>query len=128
MVERDRELRAKGGDEIGGKGSNVWESIKFTTIGRDPRIFEDIMNEAQQLATNKDLDYTTIYTSWGHQGWKPFGNPRRKRHINSVILDTGITENVTNDIFEFLTSKQWYFTLICLNTNIVLIYLPLFVF
>ena len=111
MVERDRELRARGGDGDGqsGTGSNVWESIKFTTIGRDPAIFEDIMNEAQILATNKDLDYTTIYTSWGHQGWKPFGNPRRKRDINSVILDEGITDHITNDIYEFLVRKQWYF-------------------
>eukprot|EP01083_Nonionella_stella_P047865 128123_1 len=109
MVERDRELRAKGSDSNSGDGSNVWESIKFTTIGRDPSIFDHIMHEAQQIATNKDLDYTTIYTSWGHNGWKPFGNPRRKRDISSVILDHGIQEAVINDIYEFLTCKQWYF-------------------
>ncbi len=103
MVERDRELRAKG------DGEKVWESIKFTTIGRNPLIFNDIMNEAQQLATNKDLDYTTIYTSWGHNGWKPFGNPRKKRDISSVILDNNISRVITNDIYEFLTNKQWYF-------------------
>eukprot|EP01084_Bolivina_argentea_P136548 240478_1 len=103
MVERDRELRAKG------DGEKVWESIKFTTIGRDPCIFNNIMNEAQQLATNKDLDFTTIYTSWGHNGWKPFGNPRKKRNINSVILDNNISEVITSDIYEFLTNKQWYF-------------------
>lgn len=109
MVERDRELRARGGDEAGGgTGSNVWESIKFTTIGRDPSIFEDVMNEAQQLATSKNLNHTTIYTSWGHQGWKPFGNPRNKRELGSVILDAGVTESITNDIYEFLTTKQWY--------------------
>ena len=108
-MERDRELRAKGSDNLSGGGSNVWESIKFTTIGRSPEIFDNVMQEAQQLATNKDLDYTTIYTSWGHNGWKPFGNPRRKRNIDSVILDDGTAEAVIEDIYEFLTSKQWYY-------------------
>ncbi|ETO12839.1 hypothetical protein RFI_24538, partial [Reticulomyxa filosa] len=105
MVERERELSARGGEQ----GGNIWECIKFTTIGRQPHIYEHLMREAQLLATSKDLDYTTIYTSWGYQGWKPFGNPRRKRVIDSVILDEGISNRIVNDIYEFMTSRQWYY-------------------
>lgn len=104
MIERDRELRARGGEQ----GGNVWETIKFTSVGRDPSIYESLMNEAKMLGTMKDHDYTTIFSSWGHQGWKPFGNPRKKRDINSVILDKGISNNVIDDLYEFMVSREWY--------------------
>merc|ERR1712061_225096 len=60
-------------------------------------------------ATNKDFEFTQVFTSWGHSGWKPFGAPRRVRSLESVILPVGVAENVSSDIYEFMASKAWYF-------------------
>lgn len=40
--------------------------------------------------------------------WKPFGHPRARRPINSVVLDHGISEKITNDCKEFINSAKWY--------------------
>ena len=50
---------------------------------------------------------TVIFTSWGPE-WRPFGQPRSKRLLGSVILDEGIAENIVNDVKDFLTSGEWY--------------------
>lgn len=34
--------------------------------------------------------------------WRPFGHPRQRRPLNSVVLDEGITEKLTNDVKEFI--------------------------
>jgi len=40
--------------------------------------------------------------------WRLFGHPRRKRPLNSVILDKGIMENLINDVDHFLSQPRWY--------------------
>jgi chaperone BCS1 len=40
--------------------------------------------------------------------WRLFGHPRRKRPLNSVILDKGIMENLINDVDHFLSRPNWY--------------------
>jgi len=104
-VERDRDTSAR--DLTTGE---PWESIKFTTVGTQSHVFQEIMHDARNLATKKDEEHTVIYTSWGHQGWKPFGPPRQRRPLNSVILDKGLSEAVVHDVEEFLKSGEWYRT------------------
>lgn len=40
--------------------------------------------------------------------WRLFGHPRRKRPLNSVILDRGIMENIIKDVDHFLSRPNWY--------------------
>lgn len=40
--------------------------------------------------------------------WKPFGHPRQRRPITSVVLDEGISEKISNDCKEFIKSPKWY--------------------
>jgi chaperone BCS1 len=40
--------------------------------------------------------------------WRLFGRPRRKRPLNSVILDKGIMENLINDVDRFVSRPKWY--------------------
>jgi chaperone BCS1 len=40
--------------------------------------------------------------------WRLFGHPRRKRPLNSVILDKGIIENLINDVEHFVSHSHWY--------------------
>jgi len=48
-----------------------------------------------------------IYNSWGTT-WQKFGNPRRKRPLDSVILDAGVKERIVADIQDFMASNKWY--------------------
>jgi chaperone BCS1 len=49
-----------------------------------------------------------IYTSYGHE-WRPFGPPRRKRVLSSVVLDGDISDRIHKDVKAFLENGQWYF-------------------
>lgn len=40
--------------------------------------------------------------------WREFGHPRKRRPINSVVLDEGISERILKDCREFTSSSQWY--------------------
>lgn len=40
--------------------------------------------------------------------WIVFGEPRIPRSLSSVILDEGITENLFQDIQNFVDDKSWY--------------------
>ena len=41
--------------------------------------------------------------------WEKFGEPRRKRTLESVILDEGVKEHIVADVKDFLRSEQWYY-------------------
>lgn len=50
---------------------------------------------------------TIMYAALGAE-WRPFGHPRRKRPILSVILDNGISERILSDCEEFISNPKWY--------------------
>lgn len=50
---------------------------------------------------------TITYVGMGSE-WRQFGHPKKPRPIDSVILDTGITDKIINDIKEFIANVQWY--------------------
>lgn len=85
-----------------------FETITLTTLYRDRHIFSNLLSEAQALAQHLTEGKTVIYTSWGVE-WKPFGAPRRKRPLESVILDTGVKESLVADVKDFLQSSHWYY-------------------
>lgn len=86
---------------------SLWETITLTTLGRDRRLFEQMLNEARNLAVQKEEGSTVIYTTAGSE-WRRFGFPRKKRPVSSVILAANKTERITDDVKEFLSSMKWY--------------------
>ena len=84
-----------------------WETVTLTTLYAHRHIFEHLFTEAHALAAQLSEGKTTIYTSWGTE-WRPFGQPRRKRPLDSVILDRGIKERIVADVRDFLESGSWY--------------------
>ena len=50
---------------------------------------------------------TIMYTPMGAE-WRQFGYPRRRRPLDSVILDRGITETILADVQEFIKNPKWY--------------------
>jgi chaperone BCS1 len=65
------------------------------------------LNEAQSRALKQQEGKTVIFTSFGPE-WRPFGLPRRKRTLQSVILDEGVKETMLKDLKNFLNSGSWY--------------------
>jgi chaperone BCS1 len=84
-----------------------FETITLTTIGRRPQFITNLLAEAQVQAAKQEQGKLVIYTSWAAE-WRPFGNPRRKRTLDSVIFEGGVKEAIVSDVREFLDSGQWY--------------------
>ncbi|CCG80927.1 Mitochondrial chaperone BCS1 [Taphrina deformans PYCC 5710] len=84
-----------------------WETVTLTTLYRDRGIFPQLLKEAQESAMKMQEGKTVIYSSI-MTDWRPFGKPRLRRSLNSVVLDTGIKERVVADVKDFLKSGSWY--------------------
>ncbi|ODV63638.1 bifunctional AAA family ATPase chaperone/translocase BCS1 [Ascoidea rubescens DSM 1968] len=85
-----------------------FETVTLTTLYRDRYLFQELLDEAKNIALKANEGKTVIYTSWGSE-WRPFGLPRKKRLIESVILDEGIKSKIIVDVQDFLRSGNWYF-------------------
>lgn len=85
-----------------------WETVTLTTLYSQRHVFEDLFKEAHEYAAKSHEGKTVIYNSWGTE-WRQFGNPRRKRPLDSVVLDVGVKERVVEDVKDFLGSGSWYY-------------------
>ena len=97
LVERNRE----------NKMTEVFETVTLTSFGRNRDLFIDILDEARTLAFQSTEGLTVMYSAMGSE-WRPMGYPRRKRPLNSVVLDRGISEKIRDDIQEFIQKPKWY--------------------
>lgn len=84
-----------------------WEKVQFVGLGRNTETFEQILHDAYEMASSKEEGKTIIYTNWGSE-WRPFGHPRSRRPLESVILDKGVSESLLQDVTEWRSSAQWY--------------------
>ena len=84
-----------------------WESVTLTALGRNRELYFHILEEARKLALQQQEGMTVMYTALGPE-WRQFGHPRRRRPINSVILDRNITDNILTDVKEFISCPKWY--------------------
>lgn len=99
--------RERSGRMIDLVNSSPYETITLTTLYRDRHLFNEILNEAKNIALKTNEGKTVIYTSFGPE-WRKFGQPKAKRMLPSVILDKGIKENILSDVHEFLDNGKWY--------------------
>lgn len=84
-----------------------WETVTFTTLSRDRDIFPQLLAEARDLAMQDQEGKLVIQTPRGFE-WSPFGLPRRKRPLHSVVLDDGVAAAIESDVNSFLQRRQWY--------------------
>lgn len=59
------------------------------------------------MALKEHEGKTIMYTAMGSE-WRPFGHPRKRRPLKSVVLDSGIGERILNDCKEFISTPGWY--------------------
>ncbi|XP_077473215.1 mitochondrial chaperone BCS1 [Stigmatopora argus] len=101
-VERTREKQM-----IDMNTGTPWESVTFTALGRDRKVFFNILQEARELALKQEEGRTVMYTAMGAE-WRPFGFPRRRRPLSSVVLEAGVAEKIVDDVKEFIGNPKWY--------------------
>lgn len=100
MVDRQREKNTVGNVE-------PFETITLTTLYAHRNVFEDIFAEAHQLFQQMQEGKTLIYNSMGPD-WHQFGEPKRKRPLDSVVLERGVKEKIVEDVQAFLAARTWY--------------------
>lgn len=84
-----------------------FENIKLSTFIWSKHIFQKILKDAKLYRDKKEEGKTLIYKSFGHE-WRPFGTPKNKRPVHSVILPEHLMDYIINDIQKFLISSSWY--------------------
>ena len=84
-----------------------FETIVLTTLYSRRNVFQELFLEAHQLAQQMHEGKTVMYNSWGTE-WRQFGQPKRKRPIESVVLEKGLKEHILDDVRSFLRARTWY--------------------
>lgn len=102
QVKRERETRS-----MQMMSGQPWETLTLTTLSKDRSLFPSLLGEARELAMKGQEGKLVVMTAWGIE-WRPFGLPRRKRPLKSVVLDGGVSEKIENDVKAFLDRRQWY--------------------
>ncbi|KAF8637345.1 hypothetical protein AX17_002845 [Amanita inopinata Kibby_2008] len=102
QVKRERETRS-----MQLMSGVPWETVTLTTLSRDRALFPQLLSEARDLAMHGHEGKLVIHTAWNIE-WKPFGQPRRKRPLRSVVLAPGVGEKIEQDVKSFLERRQWY--------------------
>lgn len=84
-----------------------WETLTLTTLSSFRYLFSQLLSEARALAESSTEGKTVVYTAWGVE-WRPFGKPRRRREMGSVVLGEGVAERIEGDLKGFLGRGRWY--------------------
>ena len=109
LVERAREYGT-----VNTSSGTPWEKLTLTAFaGGSPAedegaLFVGLLGEARDAAlAARDEGATVVYTCWGTE-WRPFGRPRAKRPLGSVVLKAGVAEAVVDDVRDWAASGEWY--------------------
>ncbi|KAJ4305362.1 Complex III assembly protein translocase and chaperone [Kalmusia sp. IMI 367209] len=84
-----------------------FETITMTTLYSQRNVFERIFAEAHEMHQQMQEGKTIIYNAMG-PNWQPFGDPKRKRPLESVILERGVKERIVQDVQAFIEARTWY--------------------
>lgn len=103
-AERSRERGAAGGAAGGGP---MWEAVQLRMLGQKKQVLFQLLNEAKELALKAEEGRTIIFNTFGPE-WRPFGFPRKKRPIKSVVLPAQLGPKILDDVRDFLSNTKWY--------------------
>lgn len=110
ILSRNRQDQA-GGDSSGGSADPSKDPFReyFTIriLGRRRDIALSLINEAYKMANPETNNQVTIHRAMHYGDWT-VSSKAPQRPIESVILPKGFTEDLIDDIQEFLNSDDWY--------------------
>ncbi|KAH9634003.1 hypothetical protein HF086_001205 [Spodoptera exigua] len=84
-----------------------WETVTLTAFGRNKELYYNILEEARTMALKQHEGMTIMYTAMGSE-WRPFGHPRRRRPLHSVVLRAGLSDKILSDCWDFINNPNWY--------------------
>ena len=97
-------------------GRSKTETIYLSSVGRNPQILKDLLQEAQRAYHERDGNRTVIY-----RGSKPYGGSaddmewirclsRPPRPLSTVVLDQAQKDMIVEDMKEYLHpyTRRWY--------------------
>ncbi|CDW85975.1 mitochondrial chaperone bcs1 [Stylonychia lemnae] len=84
------------------------ELLYIMCYGTDTAPLRQLVEDAINVSQEKDTSLVNIYQvhRWGGS-WEKC-QQKRPRALNSVVLDSGIADNIIQDINKFLGSGEWY--------------------
>lgn len=84
------------------------EFLRLRLLSRNHRVLNKLLDEAEAAYKGAQENTTAIYVSDSQRKrWRHLAN-RRKRPLNSIVLDPGIKDKLVSDAREFLASQDWY--------------------
>uniref|UniRef100_A0AC35UAB9 Mitochondrial chaperone BCS1 n=1 Tax=Rhabditophanes sp. KR3021 TaxID=114890 RepID=A0AC35UAB9_9BILA len=83
------------------------ETVTLTTFGGNVTFWKDFLASATKDALSKRETGLVVYNAVGPD-WRKFGPARRKRLLESVVLENGLSQKIHNDCEEFIKSAKWY--------------------
>ncbi|KAJ1942015.1 Complex III assembly protein translocase and chaperone, partial [Kickxella alabastrina] len=102
FIQVDRQRNAK---MIDIQSAAPFETVTLTTLSKDRTVFSRILAEAREYALSQNEGRTVLYTSFGPE-WRPFGLPRKRRLLESVILDQGVSSGIVDDVQDFISNGK----------------------
>jgi len=94
-------------EPIPGWGLNHRDTLNISIFTRNHDILNTILQDAKKAYQDAQGSSITVYVSDSANCWRELAT-RRKRPLDSIILDPGIRELVVEDAQDFLASKVWY--------------------
>uniref|UniRef100_A0AAF5HYV2 Mitochondrial chaperone BCS1 n=1 Tax=Strongyloides stercoralis TaxID=6248 RepID=A0AAF5HYV2_STRER len=83
------------------------ETVTLTTIGTDAMFWRNFLADATKEALSNVETGLVVYNAVGPD-WRKFGPARRKRPLDSVILENNLSQKIHDDLEEFIKSGNWY--------------------
>ena len=80
------------------------ESYDFVILGRNPKVFQRILDEATAQFDEKDKVSTR---AWRNNHWA-YGQEKGRRPIETVFLPPEQKERILQDLIWFYESREWY--------------------
>ncbi|KAH9584093.1 BCS1 [Trypanosoma melophagium] len=87
-------------------GTDVLETMQFSTIGLSARVMQEMVEDAHRLTSLRNSDHTVIYQNSGGRWTRQ--DPRRRRPMHSVVLDGHTAAELLQDVKLFLRSGRYY--------------------
>lgn len=102
-MERSRERPALSVDLASGHH----ETIVLTCLGRQSPVMDELIDQVVAVGREEQKGRLPVYTAFANE-WRQFGQPRRPRPLDSVVLARGKMEALVSDIERFEGMETWY--------------------
>ncbi|OQV12975.1 putative mitochondrial chaperone BCS1-B [Hypsibius exemplaris] len=101
--EISQESKSSDKDQLSVRGP---PSLLLSSTGTNLGIFRDVLQEIKKDKKIRNEGMTTIYSACN--GYWEAGRTKRKRPLESVILEDGVPEVIMSDVQDFIDSAEWY--------------------